>query len=115
MTARDHTSYREEIGAYVLGALTALERQAFEQHLESCAECRAEIEGLRPAADVLPRSVEQVEPPPSLKASLMDVVEGEARERSGVPPKRSLWARLVRAAGSSDRRSRRAPPWRSAS
>jgi anti-sigma-K factor RskA len=99
MTARDHTSYQEEIGAYLLGALTDLERQAFEQHLESCVECRAELERLRPAADVLPRSVEQVEPPPSLKASLMDVVEGEARERSGAPPKRSLWERLLPSGG----------------
>jgi anti-sigma-K factor RskA len=95
MTARDHTSYQEEIGAYLLGALTDLERQAFEQHLESCAECRAELERLRPAADVLPRSVEQVEPPATLKASLMDVVTGEASERSEAPPKRSLWERLL--------------------
>jgi anti-sigma-K factor RskA len=80
MTDRNHTSYREEIGAYLLGALTDLERQAFEHHLTSCAECRAEIERLRPAADALPRAVEQVEPPPSLKASLMEVVEREARE-----------------------------------
>lgn len=80
MTDRDHTSYREEIGAYLLGALTDLERQAFEQHLDRCAECRAEIEQLRPAADALPRSVEQVEPPPGLKTSLMEIVEREARE-----------------------------------
>jgi hypothetical protein len=80
MTDRDHTSYREEIGAYLLGALTDLERQAFEQHLVRCAECLAEIEELRPAADALPRSVEQVEPPPSLKTSLMEIVEREARE-----------------------------------
>jgi hypothetical protein len=80
MTDRDHTSYREEIGAYLLGALTDLERQAFEQHLARCGECRAEIEELRPAADALPRSVEQVEPPPSLKTSLMEIVEREARE-----------------------------------
>jgi hypothetical protein len=80
MTDRDHTSYREEIGAYLLGALTDLERQAFEQHLARCAECLAEIEELRPAADALPRSVEQVEPPPSLKTSLMEIVEREARE-----------------------------------
>jgi hypothetical protein len=33
MTDRDHTSYREEIGAYLLGALTDLERQAFEHHM----------------------------------------------------------------------------------
>jgi hypothetical protein len=80
MTDRDHTSYREEIGAYLLGALTDLERQAFEQHLSGCAACRAEIEELRPAADALPRFVEQVEPPASLKTSLMEIVEREARE-----------------------------------
>jgi anti-sigma-K factor RskA len=83
MTDRDHTSYREEIGAYLLGALTDLERQAFERHMSTCAECRDEVESLRPAADALPRSVEQVEPPPSLKTSLMEVVEREAREAEG--------------------------------
>jgi anti-sigma factor RsiW len=90
MTTRDHTSYQEEIGAYLLGALTDRERQAFEQHLESCAECSAEVERLRPAADALPRSVEQVEPPPGLRASIMDVVDREAREQAGKPARRSL-------------------------
>jgi hypothetical protein len=83
VTGRDHNGYREEIGAYLLGALTDLERQAFERHVAGCAECRDELERLRPAADALPRSVEQVEPPPGLKSSLMDVVEREAGERSG--------------------------------
>lgn len=95
MSTRDHISYREEIGAYLLGALTDLERQAFEQHLAGCAECREEVERLRPAADVLPRSVEQVEPPPSLKASLMKVVESEAHEESAAPAKRSFWERFM--------------------
>jgi len=95
MTARDHVSYREEIGAYLLGALTDAERQDFEEHLEGCAECREEVERLRPAAEVLPRSVDQVEPPPSLKASLMKVVESEASERSPAPAKRSLWERFL--------------------
>ena len=94
MTAREHTSYREDIGAYLLGALTGPERRNFEQHLDGCADCRAEIERLRPAADALPRSVEQIEPPPSLKSSLMKVVDSEARKRAGAPPRRSLWERL---------------------
>jgi Anti-sigma-K factor rskA/Putative zinc-finger len=97
MMERDHTSFREEIGAYLLGALTDDEREAFEQHLEDCVECRAEIEQLRPAADALPRSVEQVEPPAGLKTSLMEIVEREAREAAAgdgeqtwaVPPARS--------------------------
>jgi anti-sigma-K factor RskA len=83
VTGREHTQYQDEIGAYLLGALTDLERQAFERHMADCIECRDEIERLRPAADALPRSVEQMEPPPGLKASLMEVVEREARERSG--------------------------------
>jgi anti-sigma-K factor RskA len=95
MTTRDHTSYQEEIGAYLLGALTDHERQAFEQHLDDCSACREEVERLRPAAEVLPRSVEQVEPPPSLKASLMNVVETEARERSDAPARRPFWERFM--------------------
>jgi len=83
MTARDHTDYQNEIGAYLLGALTDLEHQAFERHMAGCTECRDEVERLRPAADALPRSVEPVAPPPSLRASLMQVIERESRERSG--------------------------------
>jgi anti-sigma factor RsiW len=96
VSARDHAGYREEIGAYLLGALTDLERQAFERHVAGCAECRDELERLRPAADALPRSVEQVEPPPGLKTSLMEVVESEARERSGAPAERRRARRRLR-------------------
>jgi anti-sigma factor RsiW len=96
MTTRDHAHYRDDIGAYLLGALTDLERQAFERHVGDCPECRDELERLRPAADALPRSVEQVEPPPALKTSLMEVVEREARERSGAPPARERASRRFR-------------------
>jgi hypothetical protein len=80
----DHATYRDEVGAYLLGALSDAERASLEGHLVDCSDCRHEVERLRPAADLLPRSVEQVEPPPSLKRSLMEVVEREAapqRER----------------------------------
>ena len=100
MSTRDHTAYRDEIGAYLLGALTDLERQAFEHHMETCALCRDEVEQLRPAAESLPRSVEQVEPPRSLRTSLMDVVAKEARERPGAPaPRRSWRERLLPSGG----------------
>jgi hypothetical protein len=82
----DHTTFRDEVGAYLLGALTPAERSAFEQHLADCPECRHELERLRPAAELLPRSVEQVEPPPSLKASLMEVVEREAADAGTAEP-----------------------------
>ena len=97
MSARDHAGYQEEIGAYLLGALTDLERQAFERHVAGCVECRDELERLRPAADALPRSVEQVDPPPGLKSSLMEVVDREARERSGAPAtrRRTPWRKRL--------------------
>jgi anti-sigma-K factor RskA len=98
MTSRDHASHRDDVGAYLLGALTDPEREAFEQHLAGCPECRDELERLQPAAASLPRSVEQVQPPPGLKASLMEVVEREARERSGRPARRSRRLSLPRLA-----------------
>jgi anti-sigma-K factor RskA len=84
----DHTRYQDDVGAYLLGALPELERQAFERHVAGCAECQEELERLRPAADALPGSVKQLQPPPRLKASLMEVVEREAQ--AGQPaPRRS--------------------------
>jgi anti-sigma-K factor RskA len=88
MSARDHAAYQDEVGAYLLGALTDLEVQAFERHMAHCPNCRDEVERLRPAADSLPRAVEQLEPPPTLQTALMEVVEQEAEERAGEPAPR---------------------------
>ena len=71
----EHARHSDDVGAYLLGALNDLERQAFERHLRGCAECQEELERLRPAAEVLPASVEQVAPPPGLKKRLMAEVE----------------------------------------
>jgi anti-sigma-K factor RskA len=74
----DHASHRDDVGAYLLGALNDLERQAFERHLRGCDECQEELERLRPAAEALPGSVVQLDPPPGLKKRLMAEVEGDA-------------------------------------
>jgi anti-sigma factor RsiW len=71
----------ENSSPYLLGALNDLERQAYERHLMGCDTCQEELERLRPGVDVLAREVEAVEPPPSLKAGLMAVVEREAAQR----------------------------------
>ncbi len=77
-----HQRYDESAGAYLLGALPELERQAFERHLERCEDCRREVERLRPAAEALPRAATPLSAPPGLKTSLMNVVEREAREEA---------------------------------
>jgi anti-sigma-K factor RskA len=81
----DHSRYQDDIGAYLLGALPERERHAFERHAAGCDECQHEVERLRPAADALPGFVEQFQPPPRLKASLMEVVEREAQAEQGAP------------------------------
>lgn len=74
---RAHDDYQAEVGAYLLGALTELEIEAFERHVMGCADCRDELERLRVAAEALPRSVTQLNPPPHLKDSLMrEVAQG---------------------------------------
>ncbi len=83
MNARSHEEYQENIGAYVLGALPELESEVLERHLAGCESCRAEVEELRPVTAAIARSVPQVEPPPSLKASLMATVQAEADARAG--------------------------------
>ena len=94
MTGPDHPRFKDDVAAYLLGALDEGEVRDFEAHMEGCPDCRRELEHLRPAADALPRSVEQMAPPPALKRSLMDVVEAEAREREPARAGGSWGARL---------------------
>ena len=51
----------------------------------SCDECRDEFERLRPAAEALPGSVEQLAPPPGLKARLMAEVDPRPRRVPRAP------------------------------
>jgi anti-sigma-K factor RskA len=83
----DHARHQDDVGAYLLGALNDLERQAFERHLRGCGDCQEELARLQPAADALPGSVQQFEPPARLKASLMEVVEREARAEQPAAPR----------------------------
>jgi anti-sigma-K factor RskA len=90
--SRDHEQYQENVGAYLLGALTELEVEVFERHLATCASCRHDFDELRVAADALPRTVEPVSPPATLKESLMRTVWEEAAAREE-PVRRKRWRR----------------------
>jgi anti-sigma-K factor RskA len=74
----DQDRHRDDVGAYLVGALNDLERQAFERHLAGCRACQEDVASLRPAAEALPASVEQLEPPPGLKARLMAEVDRDS-------------------------------------
>jgi hypothetical protein len=94
MSLERHDIQWENVAPYVLGALTDAEVVGFERHLEECPVCRDEADRLRPAADALPRSVQPLAAPPSLKQSLMAVVEAEAREAGGERARPGRVARL---------------------
>ncbi|HEV2768720.1 MAG TPA: anti-sigma factor [Solirubrobacteraceae bacterium] len=68
----------DDAGAWVLGALPEQEAGAFAAHVQACEACAAQVRELQAVADVLPRGVEQVPPPPELRDRVMAVVEREA-------------------------------------
>ncbi|GLW22254.1 hypothetical protein DI270_002990 [Microbispora triticiradicis] len=78
---------RISLGVYVLGALDAEEAAEVEAHLETCAECRAELAALSGL-------------PP-----LLALVSAEDVERAAAPP-RAVLDRLVAASAKRGRRSR---------
>jgi anti-sigma-K factor RskA len=106
MNMEEHRRHSEDLAAYMLGALSPDEAREFERHLADCASCQAEERWLRGAVEVLPSSVEQVEPPPQLRERLMETVRAEAPARSQperAQRKRSLfsgarWGPLLRPA-----------------
>lgn len=98
MNEREHEGRRDELAAYLLGALEPGEAAALEQHLADCEECRAELRWLRPAVQVLPEAVDPVEPPPQLRARVMAEVGADAKRarRSGAGRGRRRSSPLLR-------------------
>jgi anti-sigma-K factor RskA len=73
-----HERWADGAGAYVLGAMAPDEREAFEDHLATCPQCREDVEQLRPAAEALPMASPPMLPPAALKDRIMAEVEREA-------------------------------------
>jgi anti-sigma-K factor RskA len=78
----DETAHLDVAG-YALGVLDASDREAFEKHLGTCADCRRELDGMRAAADLLALAGEELPAPPrELEARTLRAVERAARERT---------------------------------
>lgn len=79
MSEIDHERWSEDLPAYLLGALEPGQQAELERHIEGCADCRAELVWLRPSVNLLPETVERVEPPPELRERLVAQVRSEAK------------------------------------
>jgi anti-sigma-K factor RskA len=74
----DHSTPHDDLGAYLLQALTPEEHERFERHLDSCAACRAELIELRGPALQLVRAAPPYELPPGLEGRTFAAIEREA-------------------------------------
>jgi anti-sigma-K factor RskA len=90
----ERTEIHELSAAYALDALSADERHEFEEHLAHCAECQETVAAFHDTAASLAHGVEAPEPPPELRARILDEARGE---RANVVPLRPRWA--LRATG----------------
>lgn len=75
--------FRELLGFYLLGELSADEERGLERHLEECPECQRELARIQQTHDRL-RELATGEPPPELKARVLAAVANEPRGRHGV-------------------------------
>lgn len=82
----DHDELLDTAAAWVLGALPDDEAADFEAVLARSPEARAEVARLQPVADALGLAVAPADPPASLKASVMAVVEREAQLLAATGP-----------------------------
>lgn len=74
----DHDRFRDDCGAYVLGALEQHEAAALREHMASCVLCRDEVDRLSSVAAVLGLGVPTLAAPPELRARVLDAVRAEA-------------------------------------
>jgi anti-sigma-K factor RskA len=72
------------IGAYALDAVTETERRQVEDHLSHCERCRAQLREDAEAAVLLSDGMD-VEPPASLRASVLEAVAREPQRPAGKP------------------------------
>ena len=84
----ERTGIHDLSAAYALDALSAEERQDFEQHLAHCEECRETVAAFHDTAASLAHGVEAQQPPPELRARLLEQARGE---RGNIVPFRPRW------------------------
>ncbi len=94
---------------YALDALDPGERDAFEAHLQSCPDCRAEVDELREAAVGLSEGLE-LEPPVDLRRRVLQHVGAEAASTGGAPGGARRAEQLSARTSSQRRRDRAGTP-----
>lgn len=82
MSERDHIP-QEDLTLYAMQALPAEETAAVRAHLETCAECRAELAAIAGDAAAVAVSVEQHAVPEGARQRFLNRISTDAGEREG--------------------------------
>lgn len=90
----------ELAAAYAVGALDERERGVFEAHLPGCESCSQDVREFRETAAMLAYAEEAPEPPPALRARLLEQARADRPAQSVVVlrPRRALRLTAVAAA-----------------
>ena len=83
---KTHEQFADDLALYALEELTGSERQEFEQHLDTCASCRREVQALRGDLSLLALSGAGPRPPARSKDRLMRAIAAEPRGVSAPAP-----------------------------
>jgi anti-sigma-K factor RskA len=84
-----HEQFADDLALYALGALQGDERHTIEKHLETCADCRRELDSLRGDMALMAMSAAGPKPPQRSKQRLMSAIAKESQRQE--QPQRRVW------------------------
>lgn len=89
---RTHEQFADDLALYALEELSAADHQEFDEHLETCASCRRELQALRGDLALLALSSSGPKPPVRSRDRLLEAIAQEPR-RGGAAAgaRRSGW------------------------
>ena len=96
MTDDRSQTWFDQLAAYALGALEPGEAAEVETHLAGCDRCQAHLRWLEPALQVLPESVERLEPPKGVRDRVMAEVRADAKQARESEPEAAALRRRGR-------------------
>jgi anti-sigma-K factor RskA len=93
---KTHDQFADDLALYALHELDGADLQELEQHLETCASCRRELQALRSDMGLLGLSSGGPQPPARSRERLMRAIAAEPRgvsmpSTAPATPQRGLW------------------------
>ncbi|HEV7397461.1 MAG TPA: anti-sigma factor [Pyrinomonadaceae bacterium] len=75
----EHENYKVLLPLHALASLDQDEAQSLEEHLATCAACRAELDGWQATASSLAYAATPLEPSPQVRQRILETVRAEKR------------------------------------